>query len=99
MGALNIDVREALKSMDASTARGRAILKDKAINLEPNRSEQAYATQERLNSYLEHSRAFARTCEDINKGLKEEELEQIEFIREQFEKLARITLEELIRLA
>ena len=94
-----IDVREAMREVEVSTARGRAILKDKAINLEPNKNEQAYATQERLNSYLEHSRAFARSCEDLNKGLKEEELEQIEFIREQFEKLARITLEELIRLA
>lgn len=94
-----IDVREAMRDMEVSTARGRAILKDKAITLEPCRSEQAYATQERLDFYLEHSRTFARTCVELNKGLKEEELEQIEFIREQFEKLARITLEELIRLA
>ena len=91
-----IDIKNEMEKMDVSTARGRAILQNKAINLSDER-EATYATETRGKAYLEFSKRLREMCEENHYGIKEEELEAVEFIRERLIACARMAYDELIK--
>ena len=85
------EIAEALQKMDVSTARGRMELEKRAISLDPIGFEIADAAESRVYGYIRIYDEL-RSCVESNKyGIKDDELEKVEFIREQLYDLAKKT--------
>lgn len=85
----NEDIRDALDNMSASTARGRAELLGMAIDLGPKPYEVECATRARAEGYIEIYRRLGDLVQAQRAGIQSDELEAVEWIREQFLKMAR----------
>lgn len=78
-----IDVKEIMKSVSVDTARGRAEAVNREIPLKPFEHEIEESTRARADGYLRASRDLSLIVQSHRDGLENEELESIEFIREQ----------------
>lgn len=82
MSMTNTEIREALDNMSASTARSRAELIGKAIDLGPRDYEVERETRGRADGYIEMYRRIGDLVQDNSAGIKPDELEAVEWIRE-----------------
>lgn len=83
------DIRTALDEMQVSTARGRAELVGQAVDLEPRPYEVERAMRARADGYLDIYRRLGDLVQDQSAGLGPDELEAVEWIRENMMKLVR----------
>lgn len=83
------EIRAALNEMQISTARGRAELVGQAIDLGPRPYEVERAMRARADGYLEIYRRFTDLVQDQSAGIGADELEAVEWIRENMFKLVR----------
>ena len=91
------EIKEALNFMDVATARGRAMSIGKGIPLEPKHDEKLMATQCRAEGYLNKSDEIAQMVRMRSAGITKEELESVEFIREQLRDLAKKAYENVVK--
>ena len=77
------DIRRALDIDLPLTARGRAKMDGKEIDLEPDREDVLYHTKERAMMYKRVSELLASEVRKLEKGITNDELESVEFVREQ----------------
>lgn len=85
---MTIDVRKELEKMDVATARGRMELRGKAISLAPTDYEIARSADKRAQLYEETITALKEGVGAHRDGITAEEIEKVEFIREQLYQLA-----------
>ena len=85
------EIRSALEEMQVSTARGRAELVGQAIDLGPHEYEIDRAIRSRAEGYIEIYRRLGGVVQENSAGLEPDELEAVEWIRENMMKLARST--------
>ena len=90
------EVREALERMEVATARGRAKANKREVHIEPQKHEVEYATRKRADGYLETARNISDMVQSNRHGIKEQELERVELIREMLIVLAQNTYVELV---
>lgn len=90
------EIREALGSKDFSTSRGRALADGREINLEPDREQIEAETKGRIDVYIKTVRSLAKEIRHLRAGMTKEELEAIEFIREQMVDLAKKVSNQMI---
>lgn len=81
------EIKNALESVDVSTARGRRTLHGKQINVEPSKKGIANAAMERAGVYKMLMDDLRSTAEHHNTGMPEVELECVEMLMEQLEGL------------
>ena len=77
------------RHMECSTARGRARMNGRAIILEPDRTESVYQARTRSDMYLSTAKELAHGIGMNRSGVSDDELERVEFIREQLFDLAK----------
>lgn len=96
----NYEVKEMLermdKAMEVATARGRAKKNGRAISLEPMRHEVEHSTRSRSARYIEMARDLSAMVRSYRHGVTKEELEKVEFVREQLYDIAKSIELELI---
>lgn len=85
----NEEIRTALDEMQVSTARGRAELIGQAVDLGPRQYEVERAMRARADGYLEIFRRLTDLVQDQSAGIGSDELEAVEWIRENMMKLVR----------
>lgn len=83
------EIRNMMKRMEVATARGRAEINNRAISLKPSDGEVERATRERVDLYIDLHKRIAYEIGHMREGMTSEELERIEFIREQLIDLAK----------
>ena len=83
-----MDIKKLLEAEQGTTARGRAIINGNAIPIKDNKYDVRRSRINRAEEYLDISNMLYCMVENNNKGLTEEELEQVEFLREQLKALA-----------
>jgi uncharacterized linocin/CFP29 family protein len=88
------DIRKALDIDLPLTARGRAKMDGKEIDLEPDKQDVLYHRKERAMLYKRASENLASEVRNLRKGITNDELESVEFIREQLRALTKKVLEQ-----
>lgn len=83
------EIREALEKMEVTTARGRAEFNGREIKLGPNEYLMEDAARARVDGYVGMARELGARTKDHWPGVSDEELESVEFIREQLLGLAK----------
>lgn len=83
------EIKSMMEKMEVATARGRAEMNGRAINLDPDRSEKTYQARTRSDMYISASNELAHGVSMNRSGMSAEELEKVEFIREQLIDLAK----------
>ena len=83
------EIRKVLDKMDVATSRGRAEVNHREIQMTPNRGQVEFDTRARVNMYISMHRDIAEQISDMRAGMTEEELERVEFLREQLFDLAK----------
>ena len=82
--------------MEAGTARGRARMDGREVTLDPHKGQIEYDTKQRIDLYLNMAREMAGHVRDASAGISDDELESIEFIREQMIDLAKKVSNQMI---
>ena len=90
------EIREMLKKMEVATARGRAEVNHRAICLEPNGMNVEMASKARIDIYISIAKRIAEEIRECRDGISAEEVERVEFIREQLLDLAKSVSTEMI---
>ena len=84
---LKDDIKKVME-IDPSTARGRAVDNGRAIILEPDKESKIYHTEQRADIYRNMMNTLANEVRNWRHGLTDDELESVEFIREQLRSLS-----------
>ena len=90
------EIKSILGKMDVATARGRAEVNGRAINLEPPRIEIERAARGRAGAYADMAKTLCEAVRANRVGLSDAELERVEFVREQLTDLAKSVYVETI---
>ncbi len=80
------EIRNALDrlgSMEATTAKGRAQIYGREVEIGPDKYEEEDAARARVEGYIQMARELKARTEANWLGISDEELEKVEFIREQ----------------
>lgn len=91
------EIREALNTIEVSTARGRRILDKREIDLNPSKEQIAWAAMERSNRYIDVAKHIRSILIDTHEGITNEELEAVEFVMEQIDALSKMAHETAIK--
>ena len=83
------EIKELMEKMEVTTARGRARINGRAITLEPDKTESVYQARTRSDMYLATAKELAHGVSMNRSGMTDDELEKVEFIREQLYDLAK----------
>ncbi len=83
------EIRNMMSKMDVATSRGRAEINGREILLSPNKGQIEFDTRARVDLYISLHREIGEHLPDMRAGMTEEELERVEFIREQLFDLAK----------
>ena len=83
------EIRKVLDKMDVATSRGRAEVNGREILLTPNKGQIECDTKSRVDLYISIHREIAEHLPHMRAGMTEEELERVEFLREQLFDLAK----------
>ena len=83
------EIRKVLDKMDVGTSRGRAEVNHRAIQMTPSMEQIEYDTKARIDLYVSLHNDIANHMSRINAGMTAEELERVEFLREQLFDLAK----------
>lgn len=89
MTMTNDEIRTALDEMQVSTARGRAELIGQAIDLGPKPYEVDEAIRSRADGYIQVYRRLGEVARENSAGMEQDELEAVEWIRENMMMLVR----------
>lgn len=89
MTMTNENIKELLEEMEVSTARGRAAALGQAIDIGPKPYEVESAARARADGYIEINRRLSELVQSQRAGIQSDELEAVEWIRENILKLAR----------
>ena len=84
------------RQMEVGTARGRAKVDGRAISLEPHKDQIEHETKQRIDIYLCTAREMAGHIRNVRAGMSPDELESVEFIREQMIDLAKKVSNQMI---
>ncbi len=82
-------IREALENMDVGTSRGRMTKHKREIVLQATSEQEEKCALIRARGYIETARSISSMVQENRYGLANEELEQIELVREQLYNLAK----------
>lgn len=83
------EIKELMERMEVATARGRAEINGRAISLEPDKNESSYQARTRADLYVCTAKELANGVGLNRAGMSADELESVEFIREQLIDLAK----------
>lgn len=83
------DIKDMMKRMEVSTARGRAEINGRAIGLDPDAGEIVRSGRHRADLYIAAARTIGEGIKENRSGILPDELEKAEFIREQLYDLAK----------
>lgn len=93
------EIKNILGKMDVATARGRAEVNGRAIILDPPKLEIEMAARGRAGAYADMAKTLCESVRANRAGLTAEELERVEFVREQLIDLAKSVYVETISKA
>ena len=101
MSTMNTEeIRNALSRMEVTTtARERAKIYGREIRIGPKKYEEEDAARARAEGYIRIARELAARTEEHWHGISDEELEKVEFIREQLLFMAKKAFENVIAKA
>ncbi len=83
------EIRRVMDKMDVATSRGRAEVNGREIQMTPSMGQIECDTKSRIDFYIGMHREIAEHLPHMRAGLTDEELERVEFIREQLFDLAK----------
>ncbi len=83
------EIRDVMGKMDVATSRGRAEKNHREIQMRPDLGQIEMATKARIDFYIAMHRDIAEQMPHMRAGMTEDELEKLEFIREQLFDLAK----------
>lgn len=93
------EIRNMMGKMDVATSRGRAEINGREILLTHNKGQIECDTRSRIDMYISLNRRIAEDLPHMRAGMSEEELERVEFIREQLFDLAKEISVEMVTKA
>ena len=83
------EIKNLIENMEMSSSRGRAVANDRAIILKATKQEIEWASKERAENYIDFAREIGEMVRENRCGINPDELESVEFIREQLFDLAK----------
>lgn len=99
MNTMNTEeIRKALDGKGATTARSRAELLGREIELGPNEYVMEDAARARVDGYIDLARQLSARTRDNWPGVGDEELESVEFIRELLLRMAKRVFDSTIAI-
>ena len=90
------EIRDAL-NVDCRSARGRRKLHGREINIEPINADVHHDAKRREDEYLRIACELRALIQAHPIGIEEEELESVEFVMEQLERLSNIAYDQKIK--
>ena len=91
------EIREAIENINVATARGRRELNNRELKVTPSGRSVSYDASARADGYIEVAQYLREKVESNFTGIPSRELEDVEFIMEQLEALAKQAYEQVIR--
>lgn len=91
------EIKNALESVDVSTARGRRTLNGRQIDIEPDEYIALNSAEARGHGYLKLSNDMRNMIHSNRAGIPEAELERVELVMEQLETLALMAMEMYVK--
>lgn len=91
-----MDIKKEMEKMELSTARGRRTADGREIDISKDPSQVTREAEERRNAYLWVISRLKKTVGNNSYGIEEDELEAVEFLLEQLERLTRYTNEQVL---
>ena len=83
------EIKRVMGKMDVATSRGRAEVNGREIHMNPSMGQIEMQTKARVDLYISINRDIADQISELRAGVSDEELERVEFIREQLMELAK----------